>query len=305
MGRSTAPPRATRRPRDNRPATRSHGRHTERLHGGWDAPVWRVGGTVRRRTGPWTPAVHALLNHLEAADFDGAPRVLGIDDEGREVLTFVEGRTIAGSWPWPDWTRSHDALVSSARLLRRYHDAVADFGPPAGVRWRSGRTTLRPGEIIAHNDVGMHNMVADPDGTVHTIIDWDRAGPAPASWDLAVAAWQIVGLHHPDRARELGWSDRPDHAGRLRAFVDAYGLTDRDGFVALIIERLQAALDTASGDAQALTEALRLDLDFLRANASALQAALDVAGGRWTFAQPLVATLAHRAKRTRPAPCDR
>jgi hypothetical protein len=33
----------------------------------------RVGDTVRRSTGPWTPAVHALLRHLEWAGFDGAP----------------------------------------------------------------------------------------------------------------------------------------------------------------------------------------------------------------------------------------
>jgi hypothetical protein len=50
----------------------------------------RVGATVHRETGPWTPAVHALLRHLEAAGLE-APGVLGIDDEGREVLTFVEG----------------------------------------------------------------------------------------------------------------------------------------------------------------------------------------------------------------------
>lgn len=280
MGRSPATPRSPRRPRDNRPTSRGKVRHSERLYGGWDAPVWRVEGTVRRRTGPWTPAVHALLNHLEAAGFDGAPRVLGIDDEGREILTFVDGQAIAGAWPWPDWTRSHAALVSSARLLRRYHDAVADFRPHAGVHWRSGRTTLRPGEIVAHNDVGLHNMVAGRDGVVRTLIDWDRAGPAPATWDLAVAAWQAVGLHHPDRSRALGWSDLPDHAGRLRAYVDAYGSTDREGFVELIIARLRAALEDTRGDEPgdtgALAEALRMDLEFLRANAPELQAALDV-----------------------------
>ena len=53
--------------------------------------VERVGDTMRRSTGPWTPAVHALLRHLEAVGFEGAPRVLGSDDQGREVLTFIEG----------------------------------------------------------------------------------------------------------------------------------------------------------------------------------------------------------------------
>jgi hypothetical protein len=48
--------------------------------------VERVGDTIRRGTGPWTPAVHALLRHLEAVGFDAAPRVLGFDEQGREVL---------------------------------------------------------------------------------------------------------------------------------------------------------------------------------------------------------------------------
>jgi hypothetical protein len=38
--------------------------------------------------GPWTPAVHALLGHLEQRGFDGAPHMLGLDDQGRELLTF-------------------------------------------------------------------------------------------------------------------------------------------------------------------------------------------------------------------------
>ena len=46
----------------------------------------RVGDTVRRPTGPWTPAIHALLRHLEHRGFDGAPRLHGIDEQGREIL---------------------------------------------------------------------------------------------------------------------------------------------------------------------------------------------------------------------------
>jgi hypothetical protein len=52
--------------------------------------VVRVGNTVRRPTGPHTPFVHSLLRHLEEVGFDGAPRVLGIDEQGREILTFIE-----------------------------------------------------------------------------------------------------------------------------------------------------------------------------------------------------------------------
>ena len=56
------------------------------LLGGNTSTVVRVGDTVRRNVGPWTPAVHALLRHLEYVGFTGAPRVMGIDDRNREVL---------------------------------------------------------------------------------------------------------------------------------------------------------------------------------------------------------------------------
>jgi hypothetical protein len=60
------------------------------------AGVVRVGDTVRRPAGPWTPAVHALLDHLHQVGFEGAPRALGVDERGREILTFVPGVV---AWP--------------------------------------------------------------------------------------------------------------------------------------------------------------------------------------------------------------
>ena len=47
------------------------------------------GDVVHKQASPWTPTVHALLRHLEDAGFDGAPRALGFDDQGREMLTYA------------------------------------------------------------------------------------------------------------------------------------------------------------------------------------------------------------------------
>jgi hypothetical protein len=63
----------------------------ERLPGGNLGGAVRVGSTVRRPARPWTSSVAALLRHLAERGFDGAPRFLGKDANGREVLTFVEG----------------------------------------------------------------------------------------------------------------------------------------------------------------------------------------------------------------------
>ena len=90
--------------------------------------VVRVGDTVRRPVGPHSPLVHALLAHLESVGFEGAPRFLGIDGSGREVLSYIDGE-VAGR-PRPPWIADETRLASVGRLVRAYDDAAASFTPP-------------------------------------------------------------------------------------------------------------------------------------------------------------------------------
>ncbi|GAA2713268.1 phosphotransferase [Actinoplanes palleronii] len=167
----------------------------QRLAGGFDGGAVRVGGTVRRGPGPWTPAVHALLRHLEATGFDQAPRVLGFDQQGRETLSFLPGAVIGTARPWPGWAHSDEALRQVAGWVRDYHAAVAGFVPPAGAVWREGGS-WRPGLIIGHNDAAPYNA-AWSDGRLTGFFDWDLAGPAEPVADLAFVAFAWVPLHRP------------------------------------------------------------------------------------------------------------
>jgi hypothetical protein len=128
----------------------------ERLEGGNVGGAVRVGDTVRRSAGPWTPAVHALLAHLAGRGFTGAPRPLGFDEQGREVLTFLEGESVGYRRPRPAWVHAEDTLDQVARWMRAFHQAVAGFVPPSGAVWRGGGT-WSPGLIIAHNDAATYN----------------------------------------------------------------------------------------------------------------------------------------------------
>jgi Phosphotransferase enzyme family len=216
----------------------------EPLPGGGMAPVVRSGQTVRRRTGPWTPAVHALLRHLEAVGFDGAPRVLGIDEDGREVLTFVEGVDgHHGKGPHTD-----EALAAAGRLIRRYHDAVAGFSPPPGAQWRFQAGAPREG-IVCHNDLGPVNTIYS-EGVPTTLIDWDFAAPAPPAWDLAYAAYRFAPLYDDADCVRLGYPVGP-RGPRIRVLCDAYGLEDRHGFLDLIAARVRALYDTVRLGAEA------------------------------------------------------
>jgi hypothetical protein len=95
--------------------TRSVEQEETPLAGGNLSVVVRVGDTVRRSLHPWSEAVQGLLRHLEAQGFDGAPRFLGIDDQGREILTFIAGEV--GAYPLPASMWSDEALTGAAQLL--------------------------------------------------------------------------------------------------------------------------------------------------------------------------------------------
>src|SRR5580693_9646969 len=93
--------------------------------------VIRVGDTVLRPAAPCRPATHALLAHLAAVGFDGAPRVLAVGPF-TETLTYIDGH--AAVPPLAEDTLTDSALVSVADLLRRYHLAAASFDP-SGYQW--------------------------------------------------------------------------------------------------------------------------------------------------------------------------
>ncbi|WP_238157484.1 phosphotransferase [Kribbella sp. VKM Ac-2571] len=238
------------------------------LPGGFDRGAALVDGTVRRTAGPWTSAVHALLAHLDLVGFEGAPRPLGFDADGREMLTFLAGETVGQARPWPSWTHSDDALGDVAGWLRRYHAAVADFVPPSSSYWREGGA-WEPGQVIAHNDAAPYNAVWSADGLVG-FVDWDMAGPMPAELDAAWVAFSWVPLHAPHVVIAEGFTDLPSRPRRLELFLRSYdwhGMTK--DFLDLIATRLTRQLaimanNATAGDAtyqQMLTHGRHHDLE--------------------------------------------
>ncbi len=194
---------------------------TQRLAGGRDAGAELVDGTVRRPVRPWTRTVHALLRHLEHRGFAGAPRALGFDDRGREVLTHLRGETVGHREPWPAWTHSTRALDDVGRWLREYHVAVADCVPAVDAVWREGRQWT-PGLIIGHGDPAPYNAVWTGKGLVG-LIDWDNAGPVHADDDLAWVAFSWTPLHAAEVVEREGFTEFSARRERLERLLRAYG----------------------------------------------------------------------------------
>lgn len=202
----------------------------EHLSGG-SGGVWydvdpEHGPVVHRPTGPWTPSVHELLGFL--AGLDGVPRVLGFDDEDREVLSFLPGKTIdVDAAAAPDAT-----LAQAATWLRSLHDLLAGFRP-GGVRvWRGGAVVLAEEQVVCHNDTGAYNWVVDGDRFVG-LIDWDQAGPGHPLDDLAFLCWSGVPLF-----REVPVEAA---ARRVRLAAEAYGGVEASALLDAVADRMERA----------------------------------------------------------------
>jgi hypothetical protein len=187
----------------------------------------RVGDTVRRPPGERAELVQDLLLHLEKAGFEGAPRFLGIDSAGRHALSYIEGE-VAGR-PRPPWIADEERMLSVARLLRAYHDAVEPFGIPDNLPAPiepAGLPDLNdPPELVGHQDVTPENVVFR-DGRAYALIDFDMARPVSRAREAVnLMLWWAPFGADADLDPALRGLDRPR---RCRQLADAYGLTEAD-----------------------------------------------------------------------------
>ncbi|WIM92672.1 phosphotransferase [Actinoplanes oblitus] len=213
--------------------------------GGHAADAVLRDGVVRKRPGPWTPTIFALLRHLERAGFGGAPRVAG------DGCTFVPGRS-AHPHAWPD-----EAVAGVGTLLRGLHDATATFTPPAGAAWQPHWLRELGGDdvVIGHGDTAPWNIVGEH-GRPRAFIDWEFAGPVDRLWELAQTVWLNAHLVDDDVAELQNLPDAPTRARHARAIADGYGLprAARDE----LVDRL-ADVAIHSARHEAVDAAVRID----------------------------------------------
>jgi len=202
--------------------------------------IVRIGDTVRRPLRPFSLTVQAYLAHLRDAGFAGAPLPFGVDEQGREVLSFVPGDV--PPYPLPPETTGDDVLVALAGLIRALHEASAGWVPPPDAVWggtpaNTGRITEHP-ELVSHRDYAPGNVVFR-DGLPAALIDFDLAKPTTRLYDIANALWYWAPLRDPrDRSPALTDADIPH---RTAVFADAYGMTaqQRAGLAPLAVDMLR------------------------------------------------------------------
>lgn len=115
--------------------------------------------------------VHLVLEHLAARDFQGAPKYLGVDGSGRDILSYIDGKV-------PVDLAFHDDATqrAAAAMIRRFHDIAAESLPTLAGR-------AADVDAICHNDLAPCNFVFR-DGVPVAIIDFDAAAPGARVLDL-------------------------------------------------------------------------------------------------------------------------
>lgn len=176
--------------------------------------VVRIGDTVRRPANAASGFVAELLALLAQSDCAWAPRCLGQDSQGRDMLSFIPGAVA------PKWGYFSDVqLTTAARMIRELHDLTRG-------------STFARGGVVCHHDPGPNNFVFSNELPVG-IIDFDMAEPGDPIEDLGYMGWSWCVSSSPHRPAVA------TQAQQVRALADAYGATalQRARLVGSIIER--------------------------------------------------------------------
>ena len=181
--------------------------------------IVRIGNTVHRPAKNNADFVHELLLWLEQQGFAFAPRFLGVDEQGRDILTYLEGEIWSGSGA----TLSDTLLVQAAQVIRRYHDLTAHCPLAQGQ------------EIVAHYELGPHNTIFQENRLIG-LIDWDDAAPGTRLRDLANAVYNYVDAGH--------WANQTadEQARRIHLMCTVYGWDDPIALIDDFEADLQQAL---------------------------------------------------------------
>lgn len=221
--------------------------HLQTIRGITNDQVECINNEVHRPVGHWTQQVHKLLRYLRDQGFYAAPKPLGFDEQGREIMSFIKGE-VCHDLLYQN-AASLKVLTSAAKLLRTYHDVSQNFlnVEPASKDWMLA--CKNPQEVICHGDFALYNLVLDGEQAIG-MIDFDAAHPGPRTWDIAYALYRFAPFTNPNN--QDGFGNIEDQILRARLFCNAYELAEekRMGMADLMIERLQNLIDFMMRSAQ-------------------------------------------------------
>lgn len=217
------------------------------LSGGREGKIVKVTDHVVRPGNAWTPYVHDFLRFMDENGFVNIPKPYGMNAEGQEIVSFVEGDVYSDSLP--DMILSDEVLIDVAKLLRCYHDIGEDYIQRLAGNEEWMLPKKEPEEVMCHGDFAPYNITF-VEGVVHGIIDFDTLHPGPRLWDIAYAVYRWIPFVSPMNPDYRG--NLEEQIRRLKLFVDTYGLCEdaRKHLPKMMVERIQSLVSYMKREAE-------------------------------------------------------
>lgn len=207
----------------------------EHLQGGRDQ-ISKEKNIVVRPSHEWTPYVHGFLGFLHRHEFSKVPYPYGINENGQEMVSFVEGEVF--NEELPQEVRSDEVLISFAQLIRNFHDLGAEYIKRLNGNENWMLPVQTEVETMCHGDLAPYNTVLKGKEVVG-LIDFDTLHPGSRLWDIAYALYRWIPLMSDENPENFG--SRLDKLRRTELFFSTYGMTEivNKEVFELVIRRLE------------------------------------------------------------------
>jgi len=218
----------------------------EILAGGRVGKIFREDDIVRRPANKWTIHIHQFLNYLHENGVSFVPKPIGITEQNDELITYMPGDVF--NYPLPKKLLSEEALISSAKLLYKFHEVSKTYVSKLTMDEQWMLPSVEPIEVMCHGDFAPYNVTTN-NGIAIGIIDFDTLHPGSKMWDIVYGLYRFVPLSW-DANTEANFTLQ-EKIKRTALFLDTYGINAdaRKNTVKLLISRLQALMSFMQAEA--------------------------------------------------------
>ena len=229
-----------------------------KLSGGRQTGIYKSGKTVIRPRTPFSENIHQFLRDIRKAGFTKCPVPHGFDENGNEVLEYIEGDV--SNYPLSREFSSLEIVYSAGRVLNQFHAASETVFKSINKNLQWLLPNRSQPQLICHGDYAPYNVVVK-NAEVIGMIDFDTIHFGTKPDDIAYGMYRWATLFRqssPDRIGPLEMQIK-----RAKVFCDGYGLSaeSRAGLVDVMIKKIEALVlfmrENAKAGNQAFVQNIR------------------------------------------------